>query len=142
VSSELDFDSFSNWLTEQFSIPEKIHRKLIDSLPIVLERSIPLENAQTHLAAMYELGCQGSAISVAGEKYNIEFKNLTSNTQQALSNLLNSIMGRTILLPVSKEGTSTIPLAANIHQAQWITHEAKKAGLMARLIPTTESKGQ
>ncbi|MDO6513789.1 hypothetical protein [Neptuniibacter sp. 2_MG-2023] len=142
VSSELDFDSFSNWLTEQFSIPEKIHRKLIDSLPIVLERSIPLENAQTHLAAMYELGCQGSAISVAGEKYNIEFKNLTSNTQQALSNLLNSIMGRTILLPVPKEGTSTIPLAANIHQAQWITHEAKKAGLMARLIPTTESKGQ
>ncbi|MEM5535639.1 hypothetical protein WNY58_04460 [Neptuniibacter pectenicola] len=142
TSTDINTEQLSQWLTDSFSIPTQIHNKLINALPIILERSIPLEKAQQRLAEMHTLGCKGSAISVAGEKYNIELKALPPEVKPALEHLCNSIMGRTIPITKTGESPQLIPLSANIHQGLWITHEAKKTGLQARLIPSNEKKGR
>lgn len=133
-------DIFSQWLTCNFSIPEKIHAKLLNSLPIILERSLPTERAQEYLLEMHEFGATGSAASVSGDKYNIEFNDIDSTKSLPLSNLINSIMGRAIVLPNINKNTLLVPLYANTHQALWIIHETKKAGLSARLIQIHENK--
>lgn len=133
-----ELERFSDWLTHSFAIPKKIHTKLLNSLPIILERSISLDQTETYLLEMHQLGAKGNATSVSGEKYHIEFSKLDTDTLPALSNLINSMMGRIIQLPQNINGKLLAPLSANTHQALWIIHEAKKAGIGARLIQLDE----
>lgn len=120
-------------LLHDCGIPRRLHARVLDHLPVVIERCQPVASAEARLEELRQLGAKAEAVSLAGTRFDLQLNNWRQEQTQPLLGLCQRVLHRAIALPRAAHAPMTLPLSANLHQSLWIKHECEQLGLKGQL---------
>ncbi|WP_428034537.1 hypothetical protein [Amphritea sp.] len=123
--------TISRLLTESLGIPEHLHQRLFEQLPMVLKRCIRINDYDELLTALAAQGAVVTAEWVGGFRFDLLFD--TGEQLVRLEKLCAAIMGRPLKFTEAGTGWS-VKADANLHQGLWIQYEAAQSGIHCRLM--------
>ncbi|MBN0987286.1 hypothetical protein [Amphritea pacifica] len=121
----------SRVLAEALGIPQHLHLRLFEQLPMVLKRCIRINDYDSVLTSLAAQGCDVTAEWVGGFRFDLRFD--TGEQRSRLEKLCAAIMGRPLTFTESGAGWS-VKADANLHQGLWIQYEAAQSGIHCRLM--------
>lgn len=123
----------SRILSAELAIPEHLHSRLFESLPMVLKRCITIAECDSSMKALVAEGCVVSAEWIGGIRFDLVFDSTVGEQRFRLEKLCTAIMGRALNFLEASGGWSA-KADANLHQGLWIQYEAAQSGMHCRLM--------
>ncbi|WP_299204412.1 hypothetical protein [uncultured Amphritea sp.] len=134
VPADVDHQQkISRILSAELAIPEHLHSRLFESLPMVLKRCVAIADCDSVMKALVAEGCVVSAEWIGGIRFDLVFDAAAGEQQYRLEKLCTAIMGRALKFVETSDGWSA-KADANLHQGLWIQYEAAQSGMHCRLM--------
>lgn len=128
-----DTPEMIDYLTQSTGMPEKVAKKVVQQLPVILQKNIRFNQVEEEIAKLVQLGAVGSAHLLVFQSFSLKIQAI-KHVEQTLE-ILNVIGGvekaaasRAILEREVLPGPFTSP------QVRWMQHELKKIGTITNRI--------
>ena len=125
-----DTPEMIQYLTGSTGMPEKIARKVIQKLPVIIHNNIPYKRVEEEIAQLQQLGAVAIGHLLVFQSFSLKVnvvKNLESTIEllQVIGGVDKDTIQKSLLGSKVIEGPFTSP------QVQWLQHELKKIGTVS-----------
>lgn len=122
-----------NYLTHSTGMPEKVANKVIQQLPVILQKNIRFNQVEEEIAKLIELGAIGSAHLLVFQSFSLKIQAIkhvdhTLEILNVVGGMDKAVASKAILEREVLAGPFTSP------QVRWMQHELKKIGTITQRI--------